>query len=110
MSKINIAKGQRGFQHIHSARAGGRRTPEYNSWRAMKARCSNPNCEPYKRYGAVGISFDERWITFEAFLLDMGEQPKDGMPYDLGRKDHTKNYSLENCFWEPRDISRRWRR
>lgn len=54
----------------------------------MKTRCSNPNAEDYKRYGAVGITYDPKWEKFEEFLSDMGERPEgttlDRYPDGLG--------------------------
>ncbi len=72
-------------------------TPTYNSWRAMKARCDNPrNCR-YANYGARGISYDERWASFEAFWDDMGDRP---LGKNLGRRDADLNYTKDNCHWE----------
>jgi hypothetical protein len=65
----------------------------------MKLRCNNPSNASYKNYGAKGISYCERWETFELFLEDMGERPE-GMTLD--RKDRSKDYCLENCRWATR--------
>jgi hypothetical protein len=49
-------------------------TTEYNSWKGMIERCSNPNHIGYKYYGARGIMVCERWRTsFSAFVDDMGQ-------------------------------------
>jgi len=71
----------------------------YNSWRAMKERCNNPNYRCYARYGGRGIKIDEAWLGkdgFTAFLKDMGERPKDKT---LDRINLDGNYCKENCRW-----------
>lgn len=72
----------------------------YNSWQAMKRRCSENN--PFNGYSPSkylekGIKFCERWDSFENFLEDMGERP--GRGYSLDRIDNNKDYCLENCKW-----------
>ena len=71
-------------------------TPTMNSWRAMKARCLNPNNNRYQHYGGRGITVCERWLTFKNFLLDMGERP---VGLSLERIDNNKGYSKDNCKW-----------
>lgn len=71
-------------------------TPTYNSWRAMKERCTNTKNLHYDIYGGRGISFPEKWANFEGFYEDMGERP-DGKTLD--RVNNDLGYSKENCKW-----------
>jgi hypothetical protein len=71
-------------------------SPEYRSWCMMKARCTNENFHKYKTYGAVGITYDPSWDSFEQFLKDMGPRPKGT---SLDRIDPYGNYEPSNCRW-----------
>lgn len=69
---------------------------EYFIWRSMRARCHNPSNARYDDYGGRGISVDQKWESYESFLLDMGRAPEG---YSLDRKDVNGNYDLDNCKW-----------
>ena len=81
------------FKHRHSR---ARQSPTYRSWSNMIQRCTNPNNTAYSNYGERGIEIDPRWLNFECFLADMGEQP-DGLTIE--RRDNDKGYCKENCCW-----------
>ena len=68
---------------------GMRNSKEYNTWRGMKERCSNPNNRAYKHYGGRDISICDIWFnSFEKFYEDMG--PKPSPKHSLDRIDVDK--------------------
>jgi hypothetical protein len=69
---------------------------EYNSWKAMKQRCNNPNHEYYHRYGGRGIKYAEEFETFDGFLRYMGERP---INTTLDRIDPDGHYEPGNVRW-----------
>lgn len=71
--------------------------PEYNSWRGMIERCTNPNHDKYKNYGGRGITVCDRWRNFKNFYEDMGVRTSD--KHSLDRIDTDGNYCPENCKW-----------
>jgi hypothetical protein len=64
--------------HGHSRRRNGRGEPSrtYVSWLGMKAKVMNRNASAWRYYGGAGIKVHRPWVlSFEQFLLDMGEKP-----------------------------------
>jgi hypothetical protein len=62
----------------------------------MIARCNSPKHPGYRKYGARGIKVCSRWLSFAAFLADMGERPAGKT---LGRECNSGNYEPGNCRW-----------
>jgi transposase-like protein len=85
----------------HGHTADETQTPEYRAWADMKNRCDNPHINNYEFYGARGITYCERWRSFENFLADMGARPSN--KHSLGRKDNNGNYEPTNCEWQLRE-------
>lgn len=70
---------------------------EYQSWRAMKLRCTRPVDPNFERYGGRGITVCDHWMkSFTAFLADLGPRPPGTT---LDRIDSDKNYEPGNCRW-----------
>jgi len=84
------------------------KTRTYRIWRKMHDRCTY-ECETrWADYGGRGITFCERWNSFENFYLDMGEAPA-GMSLD--RIDSNGLYEPSNCRWAtPKQQARNTRR
>lgn len=70
--------------------------PTWESWRAMRSRCENPNHPAYFRYGGRGIRVCDRWFDFERFYEDMGQRPEGK---SLERIDGNQGYFKDNCRW-----------
>lgn len=71
--------------------------PEYNSWRAMIARCYDPRNNRYEQYGGRGITVCQRWRRYANFLSDMGRKPSPR--HSIERIDRDGNYESRNCRW-----------
>jgi hypothetical protein len=70
---------------------------EYNSWHAMKLRCTNPHDHNYPQYGGRGITVSSRWIdSFETFFSDLGPRP---VGTTIDRIDPDGNYEPGNVRW-----------
>lgn len=95
--------------HASRERNGAKASPTYQSWLSMRTRCRLPGRDNADRYQERGITFCERWESFECFLNDMGERPAgttlDRFPNGAG------NYEPGNCRWAtPREQARNTRR
>lgn len=75
---------------------GKSRSRVYRSWLHMRERCTDPNDKRWAHYGGRGITYCDRWESFDNFLADMGEPPEGKT---LERKNNNLGYSPENCIW-----------
>ena len=77
---------------------GKSRTPVYNCWASMIARCYNTSLPEYKYWGGRGIRVCDRWKeSFINFYEDMGERPS--LKHSLERMNVDKDYTPDNCKW-----------
>ncbi|MFN3474075.1 MAG: hypothetical protein ACK4ZW_08525 [Blastomonas sp.] len=92
-----------------NARHGMRNTPEYEAWRAMVSRCTNPNHKAYRNYGGRGVTVCPEWRSdFRAFISHIGMRPR--ADYSLDRIDNSKGYEPGNVRWTDAATQNRNRR
>lgn len=97
VSKINGAKSKNLFENTYSKTHGMYGTRPYRIWVGMKTRCDNKNVREYPDYGGRGITYCEKWKTFQGFWEDMQEGYSDDLTID--RTDTNGNYEKDNCRW-----------
>lgn len=82
---------------VTNLRHGGRYSPEYSSWIAMRRRCLNPADKDYPGWGGAGITIYLEWVnSFEAFLAYLGRRPPNT---SIDRIDPRRGYEPGNVRW-----------
>ena len=85
----------KGGKVVHGHAIGGRLSPEYVTWRNIRARCADKS-NPF--YGGRGIYVCDRWeSSFANFLSDMGCRPSP--LYSIERINNDEGYTPWNCVW-----------
>ncbi len=98
----------RAKKHGHSSQEGVKKaSPTYESWKAMWARCTNPNNASWVYYGGRGIAPCDEWKDYEVFLSEMGERPPGTT---LHRIDGDGPYNKSNCVWATSEKQRHTQR
>ena len=76
------------------------KSPEHNSFRGAKDRCTNPNGPEWEHYGGRGIEF--RFSSFEEFFAEVGPKPEPKRAYSIDRIDKDGHYEPGNVRWATR--------
>src|SRR5215217_394959 len=87
----------------HQVRHGLSGIPEYDIWKQMWQRCTNPTTKRWKDYGGRGIKVCDRWLDFAVFIEDMGRRPEPESggraKFSIDRINNEGNYEPGNCRW-----------
>ena len=78
------------------------RTPEFDAWRQMIYRCTDPNHIQYCNYGARGIRVCEEWLQDPRPFIDhIGPRPSP--KHSVDREDNDKSYEPGNVKWSTKN-------
>jgi hypothetical protein len=113
VNRYNVRAGRQvscGCQRRESASARAKRrvvhgqkgTKEYEAWRSMRSRCTDPGNPSYHRYGGRKITVHPAWDVaggdgFLSFLAEVGPAPSKAMSLD--RINNDGNYEPGNVHW-----------
>lgn len=86
------------FNVKHGHTRNGVPSPEYRTWLAIIARCTNPRNKDFARYGGRGIKIEKAWRDdFMAFFKHIGLKPSP--EHQIDRIDNDSGYVLGNVRW-----------
>jgi hypothetical protein len=74
--------------------------PEYEVWKSMWARCTNPKDKRYHLY--KDRTPPESWKDFSVFYEAVGSRPS--VDHSLDRIDNSQPYGPDNCQWTTSDV------
>lgn len=92
--------GCRALETRYKFRHGEWKTPLFNKWQKMRARCNSPKDKYYKNYGGRGIKVCDEWedyVVFSKWAHENGYEDS----LSLERKDVNGDYCPSNCCWIP---------
>ena len=88
----------------HGHYVGDKPSPEYYSWRSLKARCLNPNHPSHEAYSKIPLH--PEWIyDFASFLLEVGPRPS--KKHTIDRIKSELGYVPGNVRWATRQTQNR---
>ncbi|WP_157129869.1 AP2 domain-containing protein [Burkholderia pseudomallei] len=95
-------------KRVHT-KHGMYKSPEYQAWVNMRARCYDSKSRHYKNYGGRGIGVCTEWReSFDAFFAEVGLRPSDD--HELDREENDKDYMPGNVRWVIRPENQKNRR
>ena len=90
----------------YKTRVNYKKTPEYQIYENMVARCYYPKTARYECYGGIGVKVCKEWLKFHNFAEWCEDNYVDGFFLDKDiLSDDGMEYSPYNCYFVPREIN-----